>query len=55
MCFRSGVVKILVSVKDSCETFGGVDIARLEYALEVKLESELVREGKDVDEESDGE
>jgi hypothetical protein len=50
ICLRSGVEKIRDSIDDSCGV-GGVDDAR----LETKLEVELVRDGMDVDEESDGE
>jgi len=48
ICLRSGVEKVLGSIKDSCEVFGDVDEARLE------LEDESVREGRDTDEESEG-
>jgi hypothetical protein len=51
---RSGVEKILGSVKDSSEVFGDIDDARLELELELELEVESLREGMDVDEESEG-
>jgi hypothetical protein len=50
ICLRSGVEKVFGSIKDSCEVFRGVDEAR----LELELEDESVREGRDADEESEG-